>query len=87
MRGNRRIEADAIKARVSTKAGEPLDRARIAQDVRAIFGLGFFRDVRVVTEDAAGGVSVIFEVQENPVVRQVAISGNEQIDSKRSATR
>lgn len=81
VQGNRRIEAAAILARVGTKAGDPYDPARVASDVRAVFGLGFFKDVRVLTEPGAGGPVVIFEVEENPVVRQVAISGNDKIDA------
>jgi outer membrane protein insertion porin family len=81
VRGNRRIEADAIRARVSTKAGEPYDPARVASDVREVFALGFFRNVKVLTEDGDAGRTVVFEVEENPVVRQVAISGNENIES------
>jgi outer membrane protein insertion porin family len=83
VRGNRRIEAAAILARVSSKAGEPYEPARVSQDVRAVFGLGFFRDVRVLTEPGAGGPTLIFEVEENPIVRQVAISGNDSIDSEK----
>jgi outer membrane protein insertion porin family len=81
VRGNRRIEADAIRARISSKPGEPYEAGRIAGDVREVFALGFFRNVRVLTEDVEGGRNVVFEVEENPVVRQVAISGNENIDS------
>ena len=81
VRGNRRIEADAIRARISTKAGDPYNAARISSDVHAVFGLGFFRNVKVFSEETAEGRIVTFEVEENPVVRQVAISGNEGVDA------
>ena len=73
VKGNRRIEANAIKARVASKPGNPFNPAQIAADVREVYGLGFFRNVRVLTEDAAGGRVVTFEVEENPVVRQVTV--------------
>lgn len=79
VRGNRRIEEAAIQARIATRAGEPLDPREVAQDVRAIHGLGFFRNVRVVTEDSIDGRVVIFEVEENPVIRQVSVAGNDAI--------
>jgi outer membrane protein insertion porin family len=79
--GNRRIEADAIRARVRTRTGEPLIRSRVAADVREIFGLGFFRNVRVYTEEAEGGVALVFDVEENPVVRQISLTGNDAVDS------
>jgi outer membrane protein insertion porin family len=81
VRGNRRIEADAIRARISTKAGDTYNAARISSDVHAVFGLGFFRNVKVFSEETPDGRVVTFEVEENPVVRQVAIAGNEGIDA------
>jgi outer membrane protein insertion porin family len=83
VRGNKRIESAAILARVTTKPGEPLSRLRLAQDVRGIYGLGFFRDVQVFEEPGLDGVVLIFEVAENPVVRQVTISGNDNVDSEK----
>jgi outer membrane protein insertion porin family len=79
--GNRRIDADAIRSRIRTKVGEELRPAQVAADVREIFGLGFFRNVRVLAEDGPEGRILTFQVEENPVVRQIAIVGNENIDS------
>jgi TolB-like protein len=80
VRGNRRIEADAILARIATRPGRPFRSAQIARDVREVNALGFFRNVRVLVDSTPEGRVVIFEVEENPVVRQIAISGNESID-------
>lgn len=79
IKGNRRIEADAIRARISTKPGEPYNPQQVAADVREVFGLGFFRNVRVLTEETKEGRVLTFDVEENPVVRQIAISGNDNI--------
>ncbi|UCE87226.1 MAG: outer membrane protein assembly factor BamA, partial [Deltaproteobacteria bacterium] len=83
VRGNQRIEADAIRARVSTRAGDPYRPEQIAQDLREVYALGFFRNVRVFASDGVEGRIVTFEVEENPVVRQVSITGNESIDSEK----
>jgi outer membrane protein insertion porin family len=80
VRGNRRIEANAIKARIASRAGEPFNPATVASDVREIYALGFFRNVRVLEEPGATGRILTFEVEENPVVRQVTITGNDSID-------
>ena len=80
--GNRRIEADAVKAVVGTKVGEKLSQSRIAEDIKRIYGLGFFHEVRVEVDAAPdGGAIVTYVVSENPVIRQVSISGNESIGS------
>jgi outer membrane protein insertion porin family len=80
VRGNRRIEANAIKARVASKAGQPFNPATVASDVREIYALGFFRNVRVLEEPGPSGRILVFEVEENPVVRQVTVTGNDSID-------
>jgi outer membrane protein insertion porin family len=78
--GNRRIEADAIKAVIGTKEGTKLSQARVAEDVRRIYGLGFFHDVRVDVSAASDGTAIVtFLVEENPVIRQVSITGNEEL--------
>ena len=78
--GNRRIEAAAIRARIRTKVGNRLARKQLAQDVRDVYGLGFFREVNVTTTKGEGGVILTFAVEENPVVRQISISGNGNIE-------
>lgn len=77
--GNRRIEADAIRVELGTAIGEALRPERIAEDVRRIYELGFFRDVRVLTTDLQGGKLVTFVVDENPIIRRVTITGNDNI--------
>jgi outer membrane protein insertion porin family len=81
VRGNRRIEADAIRARIGTRAGGPYVAAQVAKDVREIYALGFFRNVRALVDEAPNGRIVVYEVEENPVVRQISITGNESVDS------
>jgi outer membrane protein insertion porin family len=83
VRGNRRIEADAVRARVATRAGDPYSPARISQDVLEVYGLGFFKNVQVFTESTPEGRVVIFEVEENPVVRRVSVTGNDNVDGDR----
>lgn len=81
VRGNRRIEEAAIRARVSTAPGTPLVAAKLARDVREIHALGFFKHVRVLQESTPAGLVLTFAVEENPIVRQVSVAGNDDVDS------
>jgi outer membrane protein insertion porin family len=81
VRGNRRIEADAILARIGTRTGQSIRPGQIASDVQEVFGLGFFSDVEVYTDRTPEGIILIFQVEENPVIRQISISGNEDLES------
>ena len=82
IRGNRRIEVGAIRARIGSKAGDRYDPAQVGRDIAEVHALGFFGNVRVFSEaHPDGGRVLIYEVEENPVVRQIAISGNDNIES------
>jgi outer membrane protein insertion porin family len=81
VRGNRRIDAEAIRGKIGSKVGEPLDPAQIAKDIEEIHKLGFFRDVQAVREPTDAGPALVFQVEENPLVRQISIAGNENIES------
>jgi outer membrane protein insertion porin family len=81
VRGNRRIEAEAIKARIMTATGGRYSPQQIAKDLTAVHSLGFFKDVRIFRETGPSGLIVVFEVEEYPVVRQISISGNENLGS------
>ncbi len=83
VKGNRRIETDAIIARISTRAGSRYSARRVASDIREVYALGFFRNVRVVSEESLDGRILIFEIEENPIVRQVTITGNDSIDGEK----
>ena len=81
VRGNRRIETEAIRARIASQPGGPFDPLQVSRDIAEVHALGFFRDVRVLTEMGPDGRILVFEVEENPVVRQISITGNDNIDS------
>lgn len=83
VRGNRRIEEAAIRSRIGTEPGSRYDAGQIARDIAQVHALGFFRNVRVFSEQTPEGRRLVFEVEENPVVRQISITGNENIDSDR----
>ncbi|MDF1613607.1 outer membrane protein assembly factor BamA [Desulfurivibrio dismutans] len=77
--GNRNTGSGAILRRVSSRAGEPLNQEQLREDLRAIFAMGFFDDVRIVAEETATGTRLTFVVQEKPVIDQVIINGNDRL--------
>jgi outer membrane protein insertion porin family len=81
VQGNRRIQEAVIMARVSAKVGGPFVPARLADDIRSVFSLGFFDDVQAKVEDFEGGVKLIFVVTERPFVRDISFGGNKRLDA------
>jgi outer membrane protein insertion porin family len=81
VKGNHRIETSAILQVVRIKPGDLLDQALVDTDLRAIYKLGHFRDVKAEVEKADGGIVLSYLVQEKPVVREIKIEGAKEISA------
>jgi outer membrane protein insertion porin family len=77
--GNRRVQEAVILGRIQSKPGSAFSPSQLSEDVRSVFGLGFFDDVRTRVEDFEGGVKLTFEVAERPFIRDVDFAGNRRI--------
>jgi outer membrane protein insertion porin family len=81
--GNVRVEDEGIRLHVKSRAGTLYDPAIVEQDVKAIFRMGYFDDVRA--ELSSDGV-LTYAVQEKPYVREVKIQGNSQLGKEKIET-
>jgi outer membrane protein insertion porin family len=82
LKGNHKIENDAITARLVSKIGEPYSPEHIRQDVEAIFKSGYFYDVRVERIDAPdGSIELVYALVEKPSVVEVDFSGNSELET------
>lgn len=80
--GNRRIEEEALRNKISTQADQPLTREKVRQDIRALFEMGYFDDIAVQASPAEGGqVAVTYVVRERPVISEIVFEGNERIST------
>ena len=61
---------------IRTQPGRTTTRSQLQEDINAIFGTGFFANVRAVPEDTPLGVRVTFVVQPNPVLSNVQVQAN-----------
>jgi outer membrane protein insertion porin family len=57
-------------------SGEALDYDKLDRDLRAIYRMGFFKDVKIETENGPRGKIVIFQVDEKPSIGNIVFSGN-----------
>lgn len=77
--GNARVEPDTVRAYMQFNAGEQVTDAQIDASVKALFQTGFFSDVRMFRR----GSAVVVQVDENPLVNEVTIQGNDELDDKK----
>ena len=77
--GNERIDAGAILQKISTKPGDLYDPATLRQDLKNVFGMGYFDNVEIEATDTEAGKNVVFRVTEKPLIGSVVITGAEEI--------
>ncbi|MBJ6801687.1 outer membrane protein assembly factor BamA [Geomonas sp. Red259] len=79
--GNHRIETAAVLQAVRLKAGDVVTPDKVDADIRAIYKLGHFTDVKAQSETKDGGVVLEYVVTEKPIVREVKIEGAKELST------
>ena len=87
IRGNSRVDRSTVLFYLKLAEGRAYTNVELVQaireDVRAVYGLGFFRDVRVEVEPFEGGLRVILHVVEKPTITAVDIQGNVNVEAEK----
>ncbi len=76
IKGNDRIEADAIRRVLKIKAGDVLSAKDVSDNIKAIYKMGYFDDIRVEAQTVPQGKIITFVVTEKPTVRSILVEGN-----------
>lgn len=79
IKGNRKIEAEAIRAKMITKEGAAYSDDLVRNDIQELFDTGYFYNVEV---DRSEGAEIIltYTVTEKPSVAEIEYDGNDEID-------
>ena len=76
IKGNDRIEADAIQRVLKIQAGDVYNLKAISDELKAVYKMGYFDDVRVEALTEPQGKIITIVVTEKPTVRGISIEGN-----------
>jgi outer membrane protein insertion porin family len=79
IKGNRRIEKDAILGVMQTREGEILSPARARADLKAIYRLGYFTNVRMDISKTPEGQILTITVKEKPSIKEIMVEGNNKV--------
>ncbi len=79
VRGNAKVEANAITTILRSKAGHKLSKDKIREDILDLHDLGYFSDIRVYKESVSGGVRLIIDVKEKPSVVSISFIGLDEL--------
>ena len=75
IRGNRRIPAETIRARLFTREGDVYDPSAMERDFNSLWNTGYFDDLRFEREESAKGWIIHIYVREKPTIREIHYEG------------
>ena len=81
--GNARVEEEGIRLHLQARAGDLFDQNVVEKDVKSIFRMGFFDDVKA---DLSPNGVLTYAVKEKPYVREVKIQGASRIGREKVET-
>ena len=81
IQGNRKIEADAIRAKLITREGSLYNEDQIRQDIQELFNTGYFYNVTVDRTEGSN-ITLTYTVQEKPSVTEIDFDGNDELEDE-----
>ncbi len=85
--GNKAISSNTVISKMKTRVGTNYQENVISDDLKRLYLLGFFSDIRINTEDFDGGLKIIITVEERPIIEKVAFSGLKRLTMKEEKLR
>ncbi|MGA2749728.1 MAG: outer membrane protein assembly factor BamA [Verrucomicrobiota bacterium] len=77
------VSDDFIRANIRIKVGEPFTRIAADEDVRTLYGTGYFFKIQVTEDTTAEGVDLTYLVQGKPILTDIKIVGNKKVSLKK----
>jgi len=78
IKGNKKIEGETISGKIKSRIGEPFSEDIVQQDIKKLYSIGYFDDIRTELEPFEGGVKLIFIFKEKPTIVSIDFQGNEE---------
>ncbi|SLM46194.1 putative Outer membrane protein assembly factor YaeT [Nitrospira japonica] len=79
IRGNKKIELQAIAGRLTLKVGDPYTPENVRGQIKILYDTGYFEDVQVETESMPDGTGLTFLVREKPFITEIVFDGNDEL--------
>ncbi|WP_456465453.1 outer membrane protein assembly factor BamA [Desulfurobacterium sp.] len=80
--GNTYLPKESILYRISLKPGEPLNTEKVAEDIKNIFSLGYYKTIEVIEKKVGNKVILTYVLKEKPIVEAVHFEGNKHISTR-----
>ncbi len=81
--GLKRISEESVRARITQKTQELLSIDRVRNDIKSLYKMGYFEDIRVEVEVEEGGLVLIYKLRERPTIIRINFYGNEEFKDEK----
>lgn len=77
--GNKTVSLATLLSKIKTKVGSKYSVKVARDDIKRLYGLGYFDDVRIELEESDGRLEVSFFVVEKPIIDSIRLQGVQRI--------
>jgi len=82
VKGNKSISTNTIASKMKTRVGSAYQENVASDDLKRLYLLNFFSDIKIETESYKDGIKVIVVVVERPMIEKITFSGIQRITMK-----
>ncbi|MBC7742983.1 MAG: outer membrane protein assembly factor BamA [Bdellovibrionaceae bacterium] len=80
--GQKKIEKEAILAKLVSKVGGPYSDKQVVLDIEALYKMGYFVQIEVLKETANQNVHLEYHIIEKPTVSEIVFEGNSEVKAE-----
>ena len=77
-----RIPDSTVRSKLRTRVGSKRDPGVVSEDIKRLFGMRVFQDVRVAVKPTKKGIIVRYLFAERPTLATVKFEGNDELDEE-----
>jgi outer membrane protein insertion porin family len=77
--GAKKVEEATVRFKLKSRVGDAYSPEMIREDIKALYGLGYFEDIVVEADIFEGGLKLIFVLHEKPSIQSIRVVGNRKI--------
>ncbi|MDP2044176.1 MAG: outer membrane protein assembly factor BamA, partial [Candidatus Omnitrophota bacterium] len=82
IKGNKSISSNVIISKMKTRIGSAYQENIVSDDLKRLYLLGFFSDIKIDTQNYKDGLKVVVTVVERPIIEKISFAGISRITMK-----